>query len=153
MRDVWHLLHRSLRAIDAMHPSAYDITILYPVGIATMDTHRTLGNKEKTGLSYSKQIHKAALRVKLSNINRTSDSFVTEGCGEIDTTIDKFTMNDLLACQSIVKFRSQETKLELLLILKQAYAFPYQSGYAVSIPVLTRLTTLQTGLRPSRQTA
>ena len=147
MRDVWHLLHRSLRAIDAMHPSAYDITILYP-----MDTHRTLGNKEKTGLSYSKQIHKAALRVKLSNINRTSDSFVTEGCGEIDTTINKFTMNDLLACQSIVKFRSQETKLELLLILKQAYAFPYQSGYAVSIPELTRLTTLQTGLRPSRQT-
>ena len=28
-------------------PSARDITILYPVGIATMDTHRTLENKEK----------------------------------------------------------------------------------------------------------
>ena len=27
-------------------PSARDITILYPVGIATMDTHRTLENKE-----------------------------------------------------------------------------------------------------------
>ena len=33
--------------MHAMHPSARDITILYPVGIATMDTHRTLENKEK----------------------------------------------------------------------------------------------------------
>ena len=70
MRDVWHLLHRSPRAINAMHPSVRDITISYPVGIATMDTHRTLGNKEKTDSSYLKQTYKAALSVKLSNVDR-----------------------------------------------------------------------------------
>ena len=34
-------------------PSARDITSLYPVGIATVDTHRTLiqKKKEKTSLS------------------------------------------------------------------------------------------------------
>ena len=33
---------RGLRAINTVHLSARDTTILYPVGIATMDTHRTL---------------------------------------------------------------------------------------------------------------
>ena len=61
------------------------------------------------GSSYSKQTHKAALRVELSNINRTFDSLMTKGCGQIDTT---------LAYPSIIDFRSQETKLELLLILE-----------------------------------
>ena len=36
------------------------ITSLYPVGIASIDTHRTL-NKEKARLSYSKWTHKATL--------------------------------------------------------------------------------------------
>ena len=72
-----------------MHPSVRDITIfLYPVGTATMDMHRALGNKEKTGSSYSKQTHKAALSVELLNVDRTSDSLVIERCGQIDTTID-----------------------------------------------------------------
>ena len=43
------------------NPSARDVTSLYPVGIATIDTHRTLKKKEKAKLSYSKQTHKAAL--------------------------------------------------------------------------------------------
>ena len=68
-------------------PSARDITILYPVGIATMDTHRTLENKEKQ--AYSKQTHKAALQVGFSsNASRTFDGLVTEGCGQIDMTIE-----------------------------------------------------------------
>ena len=33
---------QGLRAINARHPSARDITILHPVGIANMDAHRTL---------------------------------------------------------------------------------------------------------------
>ena len=37
-------------------PSARDITSLYPVGIAILDTHRTLKKKEK-----AKRTHKAAL--------------------------------------------------------------------------------------------
>ena len=45
--DVWHLLCGSLRVegniiIAIMHPSVRNITILDSVGIATMDTHRTL---------------------------------------------------------------------------------------------------------------
>ena len=60
-------------------------------------------------VSYSKQTHKAALQIELSNVRRTSDGFVTEGCGRIDMTIE--------VCPSI-HFRSQETKLELLLNLE-----------------------------------
>ncbi len=41
--------------------SALDITILYPVGIATLDRHRTPYKIRKTSSSYSKQSHKAAL--------------------------------------------------------------------------------------------
>ena len=51
-RDVWRLLHRSTRArsgpraevnkIMPCIPSACDITILYPVGTATMDMLRKL---------------------------------------------------------------------------------------------------------------
>ena len=41
--------------------SVRDITSLYPVGIATIDTHRILKKKGKAKLSYSKQTHKAAL--------------------------------------------------------------------------------------------
>ena len=42
-------------------PRDRDITVLYPVGIAT---HRALENKEKTSSSYTKNPHKAALRYK-----------------------------------------------------------------------------------------
>ena len=63
--------------------SAHDISSLYPVGIATIDTHRTLKKKEKTSLSYSKWTLKATLCVKLSNVNQTSERLVTEGCSQI----------------------------------------------------------------------
>ena len=64
MYSVWYLLHQSPRAINAIIPcipSARDITSLYPVGIATIDTHRTLKKKEKAISFYSKQLHKATL--------------------------------------------------------------------------------------------
>ena len=66
-------------------PSARDITSLYPVGIATIDTHRTLKKKEKAKPSYSKRMHKAALCIQFSNVNRTSERLVIEGCGQTHT--------------------------------------------------------------------
>ena len=57
------------------------LVYIYPVGIATMDVHRTLKKKEKTSSSYLKRTHKAAFWIKLSNVDRTSECLVTEGCG------------------------------------------------------------------------
>jgi hypothetical protein len=77
-----------------------DITILYPVGIATMDTHRTLEKTEKTGSSYSKQTHKLESRSR--NVDRTSDNLVTEGSGQIDRDDHRWIHDELLslACQA-----------------------------------------------------
>ena len=95
-------------------PSARDITIiLYPVGIATMDTHRILENKEKQAcllLETDTQSRSLSGLQLERQSRRTSDGLVTEGCGQIDTTIEVW--------PSIIDSRSQETKLELLLILE-----------------------------------
>ena len=99
---------RGLRAINAMHSKCAWYNYFISRGHRYHgDTHKIKKNRL---VSYSKQTHKATLRIELSNISQTSDGLVTEGCGQIDTTIK--------VCPSIIEFRSQETKLELLLILE-----------------------------------
>ena len=101
-------------------PSAHDITSLYSMDIATIDTHRTIKKKNMSS-SYSKQIHKAAPRVRLLNVDRTSDHLMTKGCGQIDTVPSrKFTKSTIVSVINIAEFRSQETKLKLL-TQKQGY--------------------------------
>ena len=69
-------------------PSACDITILYPVVIATTDTHRTLENERKDKLILLETVLQSSSVSQPSNVDHTSDGIATEGCGEIDTTID-----------------------------------------------------------------
>ena len=110
-------------------PSVRDITSLYPVGIATIDTHRTLKKKEKTRLSYSKWTHKAALWVKFSNVNRTSDRGVWSNPHSLLQPSDSWWWTNIVSVTCNVEFRSQETKLERLTILKTRLR-----AYAVSLP-------------------
>ena len=73
-----------------MHPKCV-MTILYPVGMATMETHRTL-EKERDKLILLKIVlHSRSLR-QLLNIDQISDCLVTEWCGQIDR-LHNFTMN------------------------------------------------------------
>ena len=69
-------------------PSARDITILYPVGTATIDTHRTLEKEKRDKLILLETVLQSRSVRQLSNVDRTSDGIMTEGCGEINTTID-----------------------------------------------------------------
>ena len=46
--------------------NARDITVLYPMGIATMDTHRTLEKEEKAYLTQSCKATESALKHRLS---------------------------------------------------------------------------------------
>ena len=104
-------------------PSARDITSLYSVVIATIDANRTLKRKEKAKLSYSKRTHKAALWVKFSNVNRTSEHLVIKGCDQIHTASllqpsDSWQWTIIIGVTCNVELRSQEMKLKLLTINK-----------------------------------
>ena len=68
---------------------ARDITILYPVGTATMDTHRTLEKERKDKFILLETVLQSHSLSKLSNGDHTSDRIVIEGCGHIDTSIDE----------------------------------------------------------------
>ena len=65
--------------------SARDITILYPVSIATIDTHRTLEKERRDKFILLKTVCSVS---QLSNVDRALDGIMTEGCGEIDTVLD-----------------------------------------------------------------
>ena len=69
-------------------PSGRDITILYPVGITAIDTHRTLEKERRDKLILLETVLQSRSLSQLSNVDRISDGIVTEGCGQIDTTID-----------------------------------------------------------------
>ena len=69
-------------------PIARDLTILYPVGTATTNTHRTLPKKEKDKLILLETVLQSCSLGQLLNGDRTSDRIVIEGCGQIKTTID-----------------------------------------------------------------
>ena len=57
------------------------------MGIATIDTHRTLEKERRNKLILLKMVLQSHSVSQLSNVDRTSDGIMTEGCGEIDTTI------------------------------------------------------------------
>jgi hypothetical protein len=63
--------------------SARDIAInfIYPAGTATMDKYRA---PEKQSKRYAHLSRIWDLQSQLSSVDRTSDRFVTEGCGQID---------------------------------------------------------------------
>ena len=58
------------------------------VGTATMDTFRTLENERRDMLILIETVLQSHSLNQLSNVNLTLDQIVTEGCGQIDTTID-----------------------------------------------------------------
>ena len=58
------------------------------VGTATMDTHRTLEKEIRDELIVLETVLQSNSLNQLSNVDRTSDRIVTEGCDQIDTTID-----------------------------------------------------------------
>ena len=62
-------------------PSARDITSLYLVGIATIDTHRILKKKKRQGY-LTQNGHTKPLSESSS---RTSERLMIEGCGQIHT--------------------------------------------------------------------
>ena len=63
-------------------PRDRDITILYPVGIATIDTHRALENSEdKLTLLETATQSRAPRQVLECRSN--SDRLVTKGCGQL----------------------------------------------------------------------
>ena len=61
--------------------SATCITILYPVGTATMDTHRTLEKERKDKLILLETVLQSHSLSQLSNGDQTSDHIMIEGCG------------------------------------------------------------------------
>ena len=66
-------------------PSVPDITILYPVGTATMDTHRTLEKEKRDKVMLLEMALQSCSLSQLSNVNRTSDGIMI---GQIDAKID-----------------------------------------------------------------
>ena len=105
------------------------------MGIATIDTHiENTKKKEKARLSYSKWTHKAALWVKFSNVNRTSelwsrDRGVWSNPHNLLQPSDSWWWITIVSMTCNVELRSQETKLKLLTILKTRLR-----AYAVSLP-------------------
>ena len=59
-------------------PSARDISILYPVGTATMDTHRTLEKERKDKLILLETVLQSRSLSQLSNDDQTSDRIVIQ---------------------------------------------------------------------------
>ena len=86
-------------------PSARDITILYPEGTATMDTHRTLEKERKDKLILLETVLKSPSLSQLSNGDQTSDCIVIEGCSQIDTTLNTSQWTTIVGMTSIVEFR------------------------------------------------
>ena len=74
-------------------PSACDITILYPMGIATMDMHRTLEKERKEKLILLETVLQSCSLSQLSNGDQTSDCIVIEGCGQTTQQSTNFTMD------------------------------------------------------------
>ena len=109
-------------------PSVHDVTIIYPVGIATIDTHQTLEKEEETSLSYLKWSYKSCSVSQLSNIDCTLVSWLR---GVVKST-QQWT---IIGVTSIIKFRIWKTMLELLPSLWFIHLLPCQSGWAVSWPL------------------
>ena len=63
--------------------SARDITILYPVGTATMDMHITLEKERKDKLILLETVLQSHSLSQLSNGDRTSGHILNEGCGQM----------------------------------------------------------------------
>ena len=106
---VWHLLHWSTRAWSAWGisaikchvscPSACDITILYHVGMATMDMHKITRKRQAYLL---KTVLQSCSLSQLSN-------------QALDCNWQINYLHDIIGgVTSIVKFRIWETKFELL---------------------------------------
>ena len=74
-------------------PSVRNITILYPMGTATMDTHRTLEKERKDKLILLKTVLQSRSLSRLSNSDRTSDHIVIEGSGQTAQLSTNFTMD------------------------------------------------------------
>ena len=72
-------------------PSAHDITIFYPVGTATMDTHRTPEKERKDNLNLLETVLQSHSLSQLSNGDQTPDSIVIEGCGQTTQRSTNFT--------------------------------------------------------------
>ena len=73
--------------------SARDITTLYPVGTATMDTRRTLEKERKDKLILLETVLQSHSLSQLSNGDRTSDHIVIQGCGQMTQRSANFTMD------------------------------------------------------------
>ena len=71
-----------------MDPTLYVTLRMSSVGTATIDTLRTLEKERRDKLILLKMVLQTHSLNQLSNVDRTSDRIVTEGCGQIDTTID-----------------------------------------------------------------
>ena len=74
-RDIWDLFDRSLRALSGQ--SAHDITILYPVSTATMDTLKRKKRQAYLALYSPTKLH----LVSDLNVDLFSDRLVAEGYG------------------------------------------------------------------------
>ena len=82
-------------------PSARDITILYPVGITAIDTHRKLEKERRDKLIVLETVLQSCSLSQLSNVACISDGIVTEGCGQIKST-QQLT---IVGVTTIVEFR------------------------------------------------
>ena len=59
--------------------STHDITVFYPVGIATIDKHRKIEKERRDKLILLKTVLQSCSVSQLSNVDRTLDGIVTEG--------------------------------------------------------------------------
>ena len=110
-------------------PSVHDITSSYPVGIATIDTHRTLKKKELILLTQSRSLSQALERQ--SNFWASRDQGVWSNHAAT-TIILLWRWTTIINMTCIVELRSQETKIELLTFLKTRLR-----AYAVNLPRYT----------------
>ena len=108
-------------------PSAHDI---YPVGIATIDTHRTLEEERRDKLSYSKRSYKPALWVS------SQTSIVLRMVSWLRGVEKSTQRSTIVGVTSIIEFRIWKMMLKLLPSLWYIYlhVLPCQSGWAVSLP-------------------
>ena len=58
------------------------------VGTATMHMHRTVEKERRDKVILLKTVQQSHSPNQLSNIDRTSNQIMTEGCGQIDATIN-----------------------------------------------------------------
>ena len=134
--------------------SACDITSLYPVGIATIDRHRTLKRKKRQGyilLKTDTQSYDLSQVLEhQSNFWMYRDQGVWSNPHHLLQPSDSWWWTTIISVTCNVELRSQKTKLELLTILKtrlRTYVVSLIPAYAYT--VLTRDRSIDRRLRPS----